>query len=126
MNRPATPPPEFHLEKAIASIRRLRELDASDLYLTHFGSAGDGEKVKGVPETCDEAVEALNQWASWVRAAREETNDLDAAAELVGKSSRSALQDSLSEDQIDRLENTTSYWMNTWGFMRYMDGAEGS
>src|SRR5688572_14623325 len=35
--RPATPPPEFHLEKAIASIERLRGLGASELVPTHFG-----------------------------------------------------------------------------------------
>jgi hypothetical protein len=25
------------------------------------------------------------------------------------------------DDAIERMEQTTSYWMNTWGYMRYFD-----
>ena len=37
--RPATPPPEFHLEKTVASIRRIAALAPERLCLTHFGPA---------------------------------------------------------------------------------------
>jgi hypothetical protein len=30
----------------------------------------------------------------------------------------------LTQEQIARMERTTSYWMNTWGYMRYMDKTE--
>src|ERR687891_701910 len=35
--RPATPPPEFNLELAIASIEKIRSVGATSLWLTHFG-----------------------------------------------------------------------------------------
>ncbi|MEA2497822.1 MAG: hypothetical protein QOH26_227, partial [Actinomycetota bacterium] len=50
--RPATPPPEFDLETAIASIRRIQEMHPSSLCLTHFGPTED------VDATCEQAVEA--------------------------------------------------------------------
>ncbi|MBA3430156.1 MAG: MBL fold metallo-hydrolase, partial [Actinobacteria bacterium] len=37
VNRPATPPPEFDMDQALGSIRRIEKLEASSLWLTHFG-----------------------------------------------------------------------------------------
>lgn len=122
--RPATPPPEFHLEKAIDSIERIRNLGARRLYPTHFGPHDDGEKVVPVEEFCEQAIVALLRWASWVRDAREQTAELDEAAELVTKQARSLLEASLPEDAVARMDQTTSYWMNTWGYMRYFDKLE--
>jgi glyoxylase-like metal-dependent hydrolase (beta-lactamase superfamily II) len=115
--RPATPPPEFHLEKAVASIERLRELRPESLCLTHYGPALDAS----VDEICDDAVDGLHRWAEWVELARKETNHLDRATELVTKRARSAYEGSLPDEAVTRLEQTTSYWMNTWGYMRYFD-----
>jgi glyoxylase-like metal-dependent hydrolase (beta-lactamase superfamily II) len=122
--RPATPPPEFHLEKAIVSIERIRNLDATRLYPTHFGPHDEGEQVASVDEFCDHAIEALRTWGRWVRAARAQTHELDEAAEIVTKEARSALEAHLPEDAVARMDQTTSYWMNTWGYMRYLDKAE--
>ena len=117
--RPATPPPEFHLEKAIASIDRVRELGATSLCLTHFGPAPDD------PATiCDQATDALQRWATWVRGARSTTTDLSEVAEIVQKKVREDAEGRLSEDALARLEQTTSYRMNTWGYMRYLDKNE--
>ena len=119
--RPATPPPEFHLEKAIASIERIRSLGASRLYPTHFGPHDDGERVQDIDGLCDEAIEALRKWSEWVLEARAQTEELDEAADLVAKQARSHLEATLDEESITRMDNTTSYWMNTWGYMRYFD-----
>ncbi|MDQ3964481.1 MAG: MBL fold metallo-hydrolase [Actinomycetota bacterium] len=121
--RPATPPPEFHLEKAITSIERIRALGASRLFPTHFGPHDDGERVQTAEGFCDEAIEALRTWADWVREARTQTRELDEAAELVTKQARSELEATLDEEAIARMDNTTSYRMNTWGYMRYLDKA---
>ena len=118
--RPATPPPEFHLEKAIASIERLRKLRPDSLCLTHYGPAVDAS----VDETCDAAVGALRRWGQWVELARAKGLDLDPAAELVQKEARSAYESTLPPEAVTRLEQTTSYWMNTWGYMRYFDKRE--
>jgi len=122
--RPATPPPEFHLEKAIASINRIREAEPSTLWLTHFGSHDEGPTTAGVDATCAAAIEALNQWAEWVRLAREKTSEMDEVVEVVRSEVRDALEGSLDQAAVDRLERTTSYRMNTWGFMRYFDKLE--
>lgn len=118
--RPATPPPEFHLGDALTSIDKIASARPSRLYLTHFG-ANDPAPVE---ETCEEAAAALKSWESWVRKAREQTDDLDAAARLVRADATAALEDGLSQEQIDRMDNTTSYWMNTWGYFRYLDKQE--
>lgn len=121
--RPATPPPEFHLEKAIASIERIRALGAARLFPTHFGPHDRGERVQTSDGFCDEAIEALNKWSEWVREARSQTRELDDAAELVTKQARSELEATLDEESVARMDQTTSYWMNTWGYMRYFDKA---
>lgn len=122
--RPATPPPEFHLEKATASINRIREAEPSSLWLTHFGSHDEGPTTAGVETTCVAAIEALNQWAEWVRLAREKTSEMDEVVEIVRNQVRDALEGRLDQTAVDRLEQTTSYRMNTWGYMRYFDKAE--
>jgi glyoxylase-like metal-dependent hydrolase (beta-lactamase superfamily II) len=118
--RPATPPPEFHLEKAIASIRRISELKPAALCPTHFGPLED----QSAADVCEEAVEALDSWAAWVRSAREQTRDLDEAARIVEGQAKSLHDARLPAEDVARLENTTSYWMNTWGYMRYFDKHE--
>lgn len=122
--RPATPPPEFHLEKAIHSIERIRGLRPARLFPTHFGPHDEGERTMTVDEFCDSAIAAFRQWAEWVKEARTQTRELDEAAEIVTKLARSELEARLSEEEITRMDNTTSYQMNTSGYMRYFDKAE--
>lgn len=123
--RPATPPPEFDLEDCIASIERLRRLEPTALVLTHYGHAHEGVGALGVDDTCDEAIEALERWARFVADARSSTMDLDAAAAIVKEAVEEDLPDALPPDAVERMEQTTSYRMNTWGYMRYMDKKEG-
>jgi glyoxylase-like metal-dependent hydrolase (beta-lactamase superfamily II) len=124
--RPATPPPEFNLERAIASIERIAGLGAARLTLTHFGPGDEGKHALGVSELCDAAIAVLRRWADWVVAARAETTDLDDAALLVAERARAALEGTVAPEDLERLEHTTSYRMNTWGYMRYFDKAASS
>jgi glyoxylase-like metal-dependent hydrolase (beta-lactamase superfamily II) len=117
--RPATPPPEFHLTKAIASINRIKELGATSLCLTHFGPAEDDPAA-----ICDAGIEALERWAGWVRDARGQTSDMDEVTEKVRGEDRRHAEGRLDDDDVDRLEQTTSYSMNVWGYMRYLDKNE--
>ena len=117
--RPATPPPEFHLEKTIASIARIAALEPAQLCLTHFGPA-----QAPVADVCDEAVSALNRWAEWIRGARNTTKDLEEVTKVVSAEARRALEGRLSTEQVQRLEQTTSYRMNAMGYMRYFDKNE--
>jgi glyoxylase-like metal-dependent hydrolase (beta-lactamase superfamily II) len=54
--RPATPPPDFDLELAIASLRRFRALHPTRLVLTHYGPVADADS------TLVEAEEVLRRW----------------------------------------------------------------
>jgi glyoxylase-like metal-dependent hydrolase (beta-lactamase superfamily II) len=119
--RPATPPPEFDLELAVSSIWRIAELDPHEIYLTHFGSPASGANPASPKDVCSEAVNALRTWAGWVQAAREKTTNLDEVSRLIAERSRGAMGTEVGDDAIERMEQTTSYWMNTCGYMRYFD-----
>jgi glyoxylase-like metal-dependent hydrolase (beta-lactamase superfamily II) len=114
--RPATPPPEFNLEIALASIERIRTSGASSLWLTHFGPSD-----VGVEEACEKASEVLTTWATWVEEARAVSGELDEVTRMVQERSRSELESRLTEAEADRMEMTTSYRMNVSGYMRYFD-----
>jgi glyoxylase-like metal-dependent hydrolase (beta-lactamase superfamily II) len=115
--RPATPPPEFDLEDGIASIEKIRSLRPTEMWLTHFGS----QKPQPVEEVCDEAIAALRSWEGWVKDARTRSDDLDVIAAEVQKRAEEDLGGRLTPEAIDRMEQTTSYRMNTWGYVRYLD-----
>lgn len=118
LNRPATPPPEFDLEQAIASIKRIRDLDTESLWLTHFGPTDGGSNPATPAEACAEAIESLSQWDAWVREGLKQSSEPEAVTRFVVERSREALESSLAPHEVDRLELTTSYSMNVSGYMR--------
>ena len=82
--RPATPPPEFDLELAVASIERIRAAASSTLLFAHFGPIAD------VDRTCDLAVRRLHEWTDAVRDAMRSTADLDEIVEVLSAARRRA------------------------------------
>jgi len=119
--RPATPPPEFNLELAVTSIERLKALDPTEIYLTHYSSPAHGVNAAPPHVVCDEAIDALRTWGAWIEDARTQTAELDEVTRLVTERSRTAMGEQVTEDAIERMDQTTSYWMNTSGYMRYFD-----
>jgi glyoxylase-like metal-dependent hydrolase (beta-lactamase superfamily II) len=119
--RPATPPPEFHLEDAVASIEKIRRARPGSLWLTHFGPSSEGKVPLDVDETCDAAIASLRQWERWVRDARSASSDLDEMSDYVRDQARIALEGQISAEGIDKMEQTTSYKMNTSGYVRYLE-----
>jgi glyoxylase-like metal-dependent hydrolase (beta-lactamase superfamily II) len=122
--RPATPPPEWHVAKAISSIERIREIDPETVWLTHFGPHDRGANTASVAETCDRAIASIRQWEAWVKQARAETTDLDVATADVKQRAREALEGGVSDEMVNRMEQTTSYRMNVSGYLRYLDNQE--
>ena len=114
--RPATPPPEFNLETALASIEKIRRSDPAALWLTHYGPVD-----ASIDDACAEAADVLRRWADWVESARTRSADLDEVTAEVEKEARRDLEDRLDEDDATRMEMTTSYRMNVSGYMRYFD-----
>lgn len=116
--RPATPPPEFDLERYVASIGRIRAAARSMLLFAHFGPLGD------VDRTCDLAIRRVRDWARVVEDALSETEDPD---ELSARLEATALEDietgseaALDLDILeDRLRLLSSIRMNAQGLARY-------
>jgi glyoxylase-like metal-dependent hydrolase (beta-lactamase superfamily II) len=116
--RPATPPPEFDLERAVDSIERIRERARSILLFAHFGPLRD------VGATCDLAIRRLREWTGVVGAAMRETDDPD---ELASRLEAAALGDietgaeaTLDLEMLeDRLRLLSSIRMNAAGIARY-------
>jgi glyoxylase-like metal-dependent hydrolase (beta-lactamase superfamily II) len=80
--RPATPPPDFDLDTALASLERFRDLGPQRLLFAHYGP------VTEVPETLDRAAEELRLWVQTVTEAHSKGMDLDHAVALVQERTR--------------------------------------
>jgi glyoxylase-like metal-dependent hydrolase (beta-lactamase superfamily II) len=116
--RPATPPPEFDLERYVASIERIRSRARSSLLFAHFGPLSD------VDATCDLAIRRVRDWTQVVAGAMDETEDPE---ELAGRLERAAMDDietgaeaTLDLEMLeDRLRLLSSIRMNAQGIARY-------
>jgi glyoxylase-like metal-dependent hydrolase (beta-lactamase superfamily II) len=116
--RPATPPPEFDLERYVASIERIRARASSTLLFAHFGPLTD------VDATCDLAIRRVRDWTQVVGDAMGETDDPE---ELAHRLERAALDDietgaeaTLDLEMLeDRLRLLSSIRMNAQGIARY-------
>ena len=74
--RPATPPPDFDLDLALASLGRFAQRRPSSLALAHFGVVpGEPDEILG------DADEALRQWAEVAERAWRRGDDVAAALE---------------------------------------------
>ncbi|HEX2235342.1 MAG TPA: MBL fold metallo-hydrolase [Actinomycetota bacterium] len=119
--RAATPPPEFDLSAALSSVARIAATRPTAVWPTHYGGSSEGVAPLEPAEMCAAAEAALRSWAEWAEEARAVTRDLDEAAALVERRARAGPEAPLEESQVERLEATTSYRMNTWGLLRYLD-----
>jgi glyoxylase-like metal-dependent hydrolase (beta-lactamase superfamily II) len=113
--RPATPPPEFDLELAVASIERIRAAASSTLLFAHFGPIAD------VDRTCELAVRRLHEWTDAVRGAMRTTSDLDEIVEvLTREAARETITGAEAQLDLDRLETLAGVRMNATGISRYL------
>jgi glyoxylase-like metal-dependent hydrolase (beta-lactamase superfamily II) len=113
--RPATPPPEFDLELAVASVHRVRDARPSQLLFSHFGP------TPRVEELCELAIERLQGWTRIVRDALERS----VAPEDVGALLRQATAEETRQAEaegldVERYEFLSSYEMNAAGIVRYL------
>lgn len=74
--RPATPPPDFDFDQAIASLHRFAERRPEGLALAHYGLVGEDPT-----EVLGEAEETLRHWASVAEKAWHCGDDIAAALE---------------------------------------------
>lgn len=75
--RPATPPPDFDVDTALASLEKFKGLRPQRLLFAHYGP------VTEVNDTLDRSAEELRLWVETVREARDESLDIDHAVAMV-------------------------------------------
>jgi glyoxylase-like metal-dependent hydrolase (beta-lactamase superfamily II) len=75
--RPATPPPDFDLDTALASLDLFQALEPQRLLFAHYGP------VTEVAQTLDRSAEELRLWVETVREAHDQGLDLDHAVAMV-------------------------------------------
>lgn len=75
--KPAAPPPDFHLAHALDSINRVKELRAETICFTHFGPGREG--------LLDKAAQDLRRWDTKLRPLVERDASLDELTESIGE-----------------------------------------
>jgi glyoxylase-like metal-dependent hydrolase (beta-lactamase superfamily II) len=119
--RPATPPPDFDLEVALASIRKFAALQPSRLLFSHYGP------VTSITETLERSVEEIRVWVEETRAARKAGLDLDHAVAMVRDRTNARYEafrpgaDPAIAKKIDRISGTA---LNVSGIMHWLDQAQ--
>jgi glyoxylase-like metal-dependent hydrolase (beta-lactamase superfamily II) len=116
--RPATPPPDFDLEAALATVRRFAELRPSRLLFSHYGPVAE------VAQTLDRSAEEIRVWVDETRRARAGGLDLDHAVAMVVERTRaryaafSPEADPALAVKFDRISGSAS---NVSGIMHWLE-----
>ena len=109
--RPATPPPDFDLDQALASLDRFAERHPSGIALAHFGLVPDPAEI------LEEAHDILRRWAEVAETAWREDRDIAAALdEAFGGE-----LDGVAPEQREKLETLNGIHSNAAGFRRWLD-----
>jgi glyoxylase-like metal-dependent hydrolase (beta-lactamase superfamily II) len=119
--RPATPPPDFDLAAALASVRKFAALRPARLLFSHYGP------VDHVSETLDRSTEEINLWVEETRRARSAGLDLDHAVAMVRDRTldRYAATSADADPALaERFERVSSVRGNVEGIMQWLDKAE--
>jgi glyoxylase-like metal-dependent hydrolase (beta-lactamase superfamily II) len=121
--RPATPPPDFDLEVALASLAKFAALDPSRLLFSHYGPVPD------VPGTLERSAEEISVWVSETRAARSAGMDLDHAVEAVRQRTLSryaAFADDADPVVKEKFEQISGAGANVGGIWHWLDKLDSS
>lgn len=121
--RPATPPPDFDLEVALASIARFAALDPSRLLFSHYGP------VSAVSETLERSAEEISVWVAETRAARAAGMDLDHAVAAVREKTLSryaAWAESGDPAVLEKFEQISGAAANVGGIWHWLDKVDQS
>lgn len=119
--RPATPPPDYDLDLAVASIERIRAAarGGAPLLFAHFGPVVEVDRI------CDLAARRFRAWTERAEEVLHAGGDLDAvvaALEEEAASDRATGADAPID--LDRLETLSSVRMNALGIIRYLETRE--
>jgi glyoxylase-like metal-dependent hydrolase (beta-lactamase superfamily II) len=113
--RPATPPPDFDLSVALASLDRFASLDPSRLLFSHYGP------VTSVASTLERSAEEISVWVSATRGAG---TDLDHAVEAVRQRTMSrylSLRPEADPEVAEKFERLSGAAANVSGIWHWLD-----
>jgi len=116
--RPATPPPDFDLDQALASLRMFAALAPARLLFSHFGPVGD------VAQTLERSAEELKVWVERTSQAHEAGLDLDHAVAMVTEQTRqryTALGPDADPALTARFERQSGAALNVAGIMHWLE-----
>ena len=118
--RPATPPPDFDLDLALASMGKMREVAPERLLFSHYGP------VREVDSALDRSEAVLREWVDLVRQARTMQMDLDHAVAMVRERTPVDIPDDPEFDvRREAWETLSSTAANVAGISRWLDKSEG-
>jgi len=113
--RPATPPPDFDLELAVASLRRFRSLRPERMVLTHYGGVEDADATLTAAE---------EQMGHWVEVAAQVLDERpDAGVEAVADAFAAILAtpaEGAGDEVQRRYEVLNGVRSNAAGIVRYL------
>jgi glyoxylase-like metal-dependent hydrolase (beta-lactamase superfamily II) len=121
--RPATPPPDFDLDVALASLRKFAALRPSRLLFSHYGP------VTPVTETLQRSAEEIRLWVEETRRSRAAGLDLDHAVAMVRERTNARYAafhqdtDPAIAEKFDRISGTAA---NVAGIMHWLDKTQGT
>lgn len=115
--RPATPPPDFDLERTIETVEDLRKLNAVRVFPTHFGPIPEPDLA------FDEAILRFEQWVEIAKRVFAAGGDTTAIATEFRRQ-RDDLYRGVPDDLVQKFNNTTSYDLNAAGIFRYLKEGE--
>lgn len=113
--RPATPPPDFDLEQATASLRRFRALHPERVVLTHYGPVDEPER------TLVDAERMLHEWVEVAERTMRESEEAgidDVAAALAEAFARPP--EGMDPELMRKFEVLNGVHSNAAGIVRYL------
>jgi hypothetical protein len=113
--RPATPPPDFDMELAIASLHRFAGLRPELLVLTHYGPVADPQ------QTLADAEEALRRWVDVAEQAMSATPEAgidEVTTALAG--AFAPHPESIPDSMREKFEVLNGVRSNATGIVRYL------
>ncbi|GAA4227447.1 MBL fold metallo-hydrolase [Actinomadura meridiana] len=116
--RPATPPPDFDLDTALASLGKFRSLGPQRLLFAHYGPV---DEVEG---TLERSAEELRIWVDAVRDAWDEGLDLDHAVAMVADRTRDRYalnREDADPDVVAKFEALSGIESNVAGILHSLD-----
>ena len=109
--RPSTPPPDFDLDQALASLKKFAARRPTGVALAHFGLVPDPL------DSLDEAEAVLRKWAHVAETAWREGHDI---AEALAHAFAHELED-VAPEHREKLETLNGIHSNAAGFKRWLD-----